>query len=106
MRVTLTASRHTSALLEAVRDVVTATASPTSTTVGSPVTFTGSVLPGKSGGVVYLQRLGKDGDWHTVKVGFLNASSAYQISWTLGDAGTDTFRVPGPRQPRQRRRGV
>ena len=93
VRVTLTASRHTSALLEAVHDVVSATPSTTNTTVGSPVTFTGSVLPGKSGGVVYLQRLGKDGDWHTVKVGFLNASSAYQISWTLGDAGTETFRT-------------
>jgi hypothetical protein len=93
VRVTLTASRHTSALLEAVRDVVSATPGTTSATVGSPVTFTGSVLPGKSGGVVYLQRLGKDGDWHTIKVGFLTASSAYTMSWTVGDAGTDTFRT-------------
>jgi hypothetical protein len=93
VRVTLTASRHTSALLEAVRDVVSATPSTTSTTAGSPVTFTGSVRPGKSGGVVYLQRLGKDGDWHTIKVGLLSASAAYQITWTVGDVGTDTFRT-------------
>jgi hypothetical protein len=93
VRVTLTAGRHTSALLEAVRDQVTATPSSTSSTVGATITFTGSVLPGKSGGVAYLQHLGADGDWHTIKVGFLNGSSAYSIAWTLGDAGTDTFRV-------------
>jgi hypothetical protein len=93
VQVTLSASRHTSALLEVVRDVVSATPSATSSTVGATITFTGSVLPGKSGGVAYLQRLGADGDWHTIKVGFLNGSSAYSIAWTLGDAGTDRFRV-------------
>ncbi len=93
VRVTLDSRRHTSALFEAVREQVSGTPSTTSSTVGSTITFTGSVLPGRAGDVVYLQRLGKDGDWHTVKVSYLNGSSAYSISWTLGDAGTDTFRT-------------
>jgi hypothetical protein len=93
VRVTLNAHRHTSVLFEAVRDVVLGSPSATSAPAGSTITFTGQVLPGKSGNAVYLQRLGKDGDWHTVKVSVLAGSSAYAISWTLGDVGTDVFRV-------------
>ena len=93
VRVTLKASRHTAVLFEAVRDVVTATPSSTSAPAGSTITFSGTVLPGQSGTVVYLQRLGKDGDWHTVKVGHLNGGSGYSIAWTLGDVGTQTFRT-------------
>jgi hypothetical protein len=93
VRVTLDAHRHTAVLFEAVRDQVSGSPSTSNAQAGSSVTFAGQVLPGKSGDAVYLQRLGKDGDWHTIKVGFLNGSSAYSISWTLGDAGTDTFRV-------------
>lgn len=93
VRVTLTAKRHTAALFEAVRDAVKATPSATSAPAGSTITFSGTVLPGQSGTIVYLQRLGKDGDWHTIEVGRLNAGSAYSIAWTLGDVGTQTFRT-------------
>jgi hypothetical protein len=93
VRVTLNAHRHTSVLFEAVHAVVSGQPSASSAPAGSVIVFTGQVLPGKAGDTVYLQRLGSDGDWHTVKVGFLNGSSAYSISWTLGDVGTDTFRV-------------
>lgn len=93
VRATLDAHRHSAVLYEAVRDAVSATPSSSTAPAGSSVTFAGQVLPGKAGDAVYLQRRGADGDWHTVKVGFLNASSAYSIAWTLGDAGSDTFRV-------------
>jgi hypothetical protein len=94
VRTTLNPHRHSAYLFEAVRDAVTATPSSTSSTVGSTITFSGTVLPGMNAGdVVYLQRLGNDGDWHTVKVGFVNSLSAYSIPWTLGNAGTDTFRI-------------
>jgi hypothetical protein len=94
VRVTLTPHRHSAYLFEGVRDLVSASPSVTTSTVGSTITFTGQVTPSRlAGDVVYLQRLGKDGDWHTVKVTLTNSAGAYSIAWTLGDAGTDTFRV-------------
>jgi hypothetical protein len=94
VRTTLAPKRHSAYLFEGVRDAVTAAPSSTSSSVGSTITFSGQILPGKDpGDVVYLQRLGKDGDWHTVKLGFVNALSAFSIPWTLGNAGTDTFRI-------------
>lgn len=94
VRVTLTTHRHSAYLFEGVRDLVSASPSATTSTVGSTITFAGQVTPSRlAGDVVYLQRLGKDGDWHTVKVALTNGAGAYSIAWTLGDAGTDTFRV-------------
>ena len=43
--------------------------------------------------MIYLQRLGKDGDWHTVEVRFVNASSTFQFGWTFGTAGVKQFRA-------------
>ncbi len=94
VRVTLTPHRHSAYLFEGVRDVVSAQASATKSTVGGTIKFTGQVTPSRlAGDLVYLQRLGKDGDWHTVKAALTNSAGAYSIAWTLGDAGTDTFRV-------------
>lgn len=94
VRVTLAPHRHSAYLFEGVRDVVSASPSATTSTVGSAITFTGQVTPSRlAGDVVYLQRLGKDGDWHTVKVALTNGAGAYSLAWTLGDVGTDTFRV-------------
>lgn len=94
--------RRTAQLFEGVRDVVTISASPTTADVGQKVTFTGTVMPQKVGHVIDLQRLGADGDWHTVKEsrlfpGSTAGSSAYSISWTLGYPGSKVFRtmVPG-----------
>lgn len=94
VRVTLSPKRRSAVMFQGVKDVVSATASSSNSPVGGQVTFSGTVLPGHGADqVVYLQRLGKDGDWHTIKVGFTNAASAYSITWTLGHAGTDVFRA-------------
>jgi hypothetical protein len=89
--------RHTAVLFEGVRDVVTITPSSTTSEVGQSVTFTGTVNPDKAGHVIELQRLGKDGDFHTVDIGVVDASSAYKFVWTFGAPGMHTFRtlVPG-----------
>lgn len=90
--------RHTAQLFEGVRDVVTISPTgPTNAVVGQKITFTGSVSPDKAGHVIYLQRLGADGDWHTVKESRISHGSTYSISWTFGSAGTKVFRtrVPG-----------
>jgi hypothetical protein len=89
--------KHTARLFEGVRDVVTIAASSTTSMVGGKVTFTGTVTPDKARHVIELQRLGKDGDYHTVAVGRVNSSSAYRFVWKFGSQGTHTFRtlVPG-----------
>jgi len=83
-----------------VRDLVTLNASSTTSTVGGQVTFTGSVTPDKAGHVIYLQRLGADGEWHIVGSGVVAANSTYAFTRTFGNPGTKVFRVriPGGRE--------
>lgn len=93
VRTVLPPHRHTADLYEGVRDVVTVLPSSTTSMVGQKVTFTGGLTPDKAGDVIYLQRLGADGDWHTVEVGLVSSSSTYQLSWTFGTPGTKEFRT-------------
>jgi hypothetical protein len=92
VRTSLPPKRHTAVLFEGVRDLVTM-AGPGSSTVGATVTFTGSVTPDKAGHVIYLQRLGEDGDWHTVEIGRVKHDSTYQFAWMFGNAESQTFRA-------------
>jgi hypothetical protein len=89
--------RHTALLFEGVRDVVSIMASSNTSAVGQSVTFTGTVDPNKAGHVIELQRMGKDGDFHTIALRRINASSAYQFVVTFGSPGTKVYRtlVPG-----------
>ncbi|MGI8921838.1 MAG: hypothetical protein ACR2HD_09265 [Solirubrobacteraceae bacterium] len=88
-------------LYEGVKDVVTATASTTKVQLGQKVTFTGSVSPDKTGHILYLQRLGHDGDYHTVQIGFVGAKSLYSITHRVIALGTGVghFRVFVPGGP-------
>src|SRR5437588_3054929 len=92
-RTSLPPHRHSAVLFEGVRDVVTMTASSNSSTVGGTVTFIGTVTPDKAGHAIYLQRLGKDGDWHTVEVHRVKFDSTFQFSWTFGTQGMKKFRA-------------
>jgi hypothetical protein len=89
--------RHTAQVFEGVRDVVTITPSATTSTVGGSVTFTGAVAPNKVGHIIYLQRQGNDGTFHTIAVGTVGALSRYSFTHTFGSPGTKVFRtfVPG-----------
>ena len=93
VRTTLAPRRHTAALFEGVQDVLSLTPSSTTSQVGGQVTFTGTVLPDKAGHVIYLQRLGADGDWHNEEVRLVTNASTFQFSWTFGKAGTYQFRA-------------
>jgi hypothetical protein len=93
VRTTLAPHRHSAALLEGVRDVVSMTVSSTSSTVGGQVTFDGTVLPDKTGHVIYLQRLGPDGDWHNVEVRVVSFGSTFRFAWMFGKEGTYEFRA-------------
>jgi hypothetical protein len=93
VRTTFAPHRHSAVLFEGVRDAVTMTASSTTVPVDGKVTFTGTVLPDKAGHVIYLQRLGRDGDWHTVEVRFVRSNSTFQFGWRFGTPGTQRFRA-------------
>jgi hypothetical protein len=93
VRTTLAPRRHSAVLFEGVQDVLSLTPSSTTSEVGGHVTFTGTVLPDKAGHVIYLQRLGADGDWHTEEIRFVTNASTFQFGWTFGKAGTYQFRA-------------
>jgi hypothetical protein len=97
VRTTLPPRRHTAPLFEGVRDLVTLASSSPTSQVGGQVTFSGTVTPDKAGHVIYLQKLGPDGDWHTVKVDLVQSDATFQFTWTFGSAGVKQFRarIPG-----------
>ena len=99
VRTTLPPHRHSAALFEGVRDLLTITPSSTSSAVGQKITLSGVVTPDKAGDVVYLQRLGKDGNWHTVEVRSVRHDSSYQFGWRFGNSGNVTFRARIPGDP-------
>jgi phage protein U len=85
--------RHSATLFEGVQDVVTLAPRTGTSTVGGQVTFSGTVSPDKTGHVIYLQKLGRDNDWHTVEVSSVQPGSAFSLPWTFGTAGTKEFRA-------------
>ncbi|MGH2875384.1 MAG: hypothetical protein ACRDLV_03940 [Solirubrobacteraceae bacterium] len=93
VRTTFAPHRRTAAMFEGAQDIVTMQPSSTTSTVGGRITFSGSVSPDKAGHAVYLQRLGADGDWHTVEIRRVRWTSTFQFGWTFGTAGTKQFRA-------------
>lgn len=94
VRATLGAHKHTALLWQGVRDVLTMTPSSSTSTVGGVVTFNGTVSPTtKVGDVVYLERLGIDGNWHQVEATFVTSTSSFQFSWRFAKAGSNEFRA-------------
>jgi hypothetical protein len=92
-RTTFTPARRSAVVYQGVQDVVSITASTSSAVVGKRVTFNGNVAPGKPGGAVYLERHGKDGNWHIVSSSKLDGASNYSINWTFGTPGDKQVRV-------------
>ncbi len=89
--------RRSAGLFEGVKDTVTLSAASSSVTAGQKVTLTGTVTPDKSGEFVYLQRLGADGDWHTVGIARIQFDNKFAFMRVFGTAGSKQFRarVPG-----------
>ena len=93
VRTTFAPKRHTAVLFEGVRDVVSLTPSSTTSTVGGVVTFSGNVDPDKAGRMIHLQRLGSDGDWHTVETVRVRFDSTFHFGWRFARAGSFEFRA-------------
>lgn len=85
--------RASAVLFQGVQDVVNLSASSTTSTVNGHVTFTGNVSPDKAGHVIYLQKLGKDDDWHTVETHLVRQNSTFQFGWRFGSTGSKEFRA-------------
>jgi hypothetical protein len=92
-RTTFAPQRHSAVVYQGVQDIVSITPSASSAVVGQKLTFSGNVAPGKPGDAVYLERLGKDGNWHIVKSSKLDGASDYSIDWTFGTPGDKQVRV-------------
>jgi hypothetical protein len=93
VRTVIPPRRATAQLFEGVQDEVSMTASSTSSPVGGHITFSGAVSPDKAGHVIYLQKFGGDGDWHTVETSVVHANSTFSFDWTFGSAGSKQFRA-------------
>jgi hypothetical protein len=94
------AGRKSAALYEAVKDVLTAEASPTSLPAGQAVTFKGTVAPAQEGHVIYLERQDVNGaNFHVVQVSYVLAGSSYSIVHSVYVPGMKVFRIDIPGGP-------
>ncbi len=83
----------TANLYVGVQDVVTMTLSSSTTTVGGPVTVSGTVTPEHSGHVIHLEAQDSSGNWAILKSGIVTASSQYSFTYTPGQPGAVQLRV-------------
>jgi hypothetical protein len=93
VRTTLKPKAHSSVLFEGVQDQVSAQASTTTTTVGTPINVTGSVTPDKTGSLITLEELNANGNWQIVQYGTVESGSQYSFSVQFGQTGTVQLRV-------------
>jgi hypothetical protein len=92
-RTTFAPLRDSAVVFQGIQDVVSISSSAAAAVVGQQVTFSGNVSPDKPGDAVYLERLGKDGNWHIVESSTLDQASDYSIGWTFGTPGAKQVRV-------------
>ena len=81
-------------MFEAVRDVIgTVSVDPSNPTVGQVVSVKGSVAPPKVGHFIELQKLGRDGDYHTIEVVRVDGNSRFEFLVRFSVPGTKRLRV-------------
>lgn len=91
------ASTASTPLFEGVRYALTVAAPPTSTTLQTPLTFTGTVAAAHLGQEVLLERGSASGfDFHVIGVGTVDESSAFSITHSFAAIGTYTLRIRVP----------
>lgn len=90
---------QTANLFIGVEDVVTISASASSSTVGGSVTISGTIAPDHAGHVINLQRQTPSGTWVNVDSGSVTNGSTYSFTYTFGQAGTYVLRAKIPGGP-------
>jgi hypothetical protein len=95
------AGKSSAVLYEAVKYVLTAGVSNTTVQAGQPLTFSGTVTPGETGHVIYLERENADGlgAFHVIEVGTVSAGGTYSIVHAFYGVGTDVVRIKIPGGP-------
>jgi hypothetical protein len=93
-------SISSASVFEGVRWVVTAAASATKVTSGTPVTFSGTAAPIRVGHTVYLERANLfGGGYHIVDIGFVTAGGTYSITHDVIGNGKEVYRIKIPGDP-------
>jgi hypothetical protein len=91
---TANGARRSAQVFEAVRDVIsTVSLDPSNPTVGQVVSVTGTVAPPKVGHFIELQKLGRDGDYHTIEVVRVGGNSQFEFLVRFSVPGTKRLRV-------------
>jgi hypothetical protein len=94
------AGKTSSRLFEGVRYGLSAAASASTVQAGQPITFSGTVTPGRAGHPVYLQVQNGTGiGFHTVEVAQVTREGTYTIEHTLYAVGARKLRVRVPGDP-------
>jgi hypothetical protein len=90
---------HVSAVVvQEGRPMDAAEASSNAVPAGEPLTFSGSITPGRAGQVVYLERQNPSGiGFHIVAAGTVSSESTYSIDHAVSGTGTQVFRIKLPR---------
>jgi hypothetical protein len=91
---TANGARRSAQVFEAVRDVITTiSVDPSNPTVGQVVSVKGTVGPPKVGHFIELQKLGRDGDYHTIELVRVNGNSQFEFLVRFSVPGTKRLRV-------------
>ena len=94
------AGKRSAVLYEGVKFVLTASVSATTVQSGQPLEFSGTVTPGETGHVVYLERENASGlGFHVIAEGSVTAASTYSIVHAFYPVGTDVVRIKIPGGP-------
>jgi hypothetical protein len=100
------AGRESAVLYEGVREVLTATAPPSTVQSGQALEFNGTVAPnpapapGQTGHPIYLERQDAEGTgFHVIQVGHLLPNSTYSIVHQFYVPGTKVVRIVIPGGP-------
>ncbi len=87
-------------LFEGVKYALTANVSATTVQAGQPLTFSGTVNPGKTGKVVYLERQNAIGTgFHVIFVGAVTSTGSYSLTDNLFGTGSALLRIKVPGDP-------
>ena len=86
-------------LFVGVRVSLSAQSTPTTVNQGQSVTFSGQVVPDKTGRAIYLQEQNAGGVWHAIAVARIGPNSSYQITQAFYEPGTVNVRVKVPGGP-------
>jgi hypothetical protein len=94
------AGKRSAVLYEGVKFVLTASVSATTVQSGQALEFSGTVTPGETGHVVYLERENAAGlGFHVIAEGTVTAASTYSIVHAFYPVGTNVVRIKVPGGP-------